>query len=66
MQDLLDAIREKQEFAFEEYKAILDLQCGVDPTAQGEKAASQASDRNYSMYIIELHGLEMENNDGEP
>lgn len=60
LQELLDAIRQKQEFTFDEYKIILDLQCGVDPT-QGEKAASQATDRNYNMYVIELHGLELEN-----
>ncbi|KAI0347837.1 Sec8 exocyst complex component-specific domain-containing protein [Trametopsis cervina] len=57
---LLDTIRKKQEFTFDEYKTILDLQCGVDPTL-GEKGANQASDRNYSMYVIELHGLELEN-----
>ncbi|KAI0785469.1 Sec8 exocyst complex component-specific domain-containing protein [Irpex lacteus] len=58
--DLLDAIRKKQEFSFDEYKTILDLQCGVDPT-QGEKGANQATDRSYSLYVIELHGLELEN-----
>lgn len=60
LQQLLDTIRKKQEFTFDEYKTILDLQCGVDPTL-GEKGANQASDRNYSMYVIELHGLELEN-----
>lgn len=60
LQDLLDAIRVKQEFSFDEYKTILDLLCGVDPT-QGESAAAHATDRNYSMYVIELHGLELEN-----
>lgn len=58
--ELLDAIRVKQEFSFDEYKTILDLLCGVDPT-QGESAAAHATDRNYSMYVIELHGLELEN-----
>jgi exocyst complex component 4 len=57
---LLDTCRQKQEFTFDEYKTILDLQCGVDPT-KGSKAGNQASDRNYSMYVIELHGLELEN-----
>ena len=52
-------MREKQEFSFDEYKVIIDLQCGVDPTL-GEKAAGQATDRNYNMYVIELHGLELE------
>ena len=56
----MDTIRQKQEFSFDEYKIILDLQCGVD-ASKGEKAASQATDRNYSMYVIELHGLELEN-----
>ena len=55
----MDAVRQKQEFSFDEYKVILDLQCGVDPSL-GEKAAGQASDRNYNMYLIELHGLELE------
>ncbi|CAL1695106.1 unnamed protein product [Somion occarium] len=59
-QDLLDVIRQKQEFSFDEYKTLLDLQCGVDPTA-GEYAGAQAVDRNYNMYLIELHGLELEN-----
>ncbi|KAH8099379.1 Sec8 exocyst complex component-specific domain-containing protein [Cristinia sonorae] len=58
--ELLDTIRQKQEFTFEEYKTIIDLQCGVDPTV-GENAAAQATDRNYNMYLIELHGLELEN-----
>ena len=56
----MDAIRAKQEFSFDEYKTVLDLLCGVDPT-QGEAAAAHAADRNYSMYMIELHGLELEN-----
>ncbi|VDB99571.1 unnamed protein product [Peniophora sp. CBMAI 1063] len=57
--DMLDKVRQKQVFSFDEYKVMLDLQCGVDPTL-GEKSASQAMDRNYSMYVIELHGMELE------
>jgi exocyst complex component 4 len=56
---MLDAIRKKQAFTFDEYKVMLDLQCGVDPTI-GEKSASQATDRNYSMYVIDLHGMELD------
>ncbi|EED77762.1 predicted protein [Postia placenta Mad-698-R] len=59
-QNMLDSIRQKQEFSFDEYKAMLDLQCGVDPS-RSEGGGSQASDRNYSMYVIDLHGLELEN-----
>jgi exocyst complex component 4 len=56
---MLDSIREKQLFSFDEYKTMLDLQCGVG-RGQGESGAAQASDRNYSMYVIDLHGLELE------
>ncbi len=59
LQELLDTVRQKQEFTFDEYKAILDLQCGVQASAAG--GAAQATDRNYNMYLIELHGLELEN-----
>ena len=38
---------------------MLNLQCGVDQT-KGQAGISQASDRNYNSYIIELHGLELE------
>ncbi|KAH9857960.1 Sec8 exocyst complex component-specific domain-containing protein [Lenzites betulinus] len=57
--DMLDTVRQKQEFTFDEYKAILDLQCGVQPSHTN--GAAQAADRNYNMYLIELHGLELEN-----
>ena len=57
-QGMLDSVRQKQEFTFDEYKAILDLQCGVQPGLAG--GAAQATDRNYNMYLIELHGLELE------
>ncbi|KAI0720009.1 Sec8 exocyst complex component-specific domain-containing protein [Cerioporus squamosus] len=56
--ELLDAVRQKQEFTFDEYKAILDLQCGVELSRTG--GVAQAADRNYNMYLIELHGLELE------
>jgi exocyst complex component 4 len=52
-------VRSKQAFTFDEYKVMLGLQCGVDPTL-GDAGAQQATDRNYSMYVIDLHGLEME------
>ncbi|KAI0375224.1 hypothetical protein BV20DRAFT_1009421 [Pilatotrama ljubarskyi] len=57
--DMLDAVRQKQEFTFDEYKAILDLRCGVQPSPTN--GVAQAADRNYNMYLIELHGLELEN-----
>lgn len=52
-------VRKKQEFTFDEYKAILDLQCGVELSRAS--GVAQAADRNYNMYLIELHGLELEN-----
>jgi exocyst complex component 4 len=54
---MLDSIRQKQLFSFDEYKTMLDLQCGV---TQAVSRAGQANDRNYSMYVIDLHGLELE------
>lgn len=35
---------------------MLNFQCGVDQSL-GDAGAAQATDRNYSMYLIELHGL---------
>ena len=56
---MLDSIRRKQAFTFDEYKVMLDLQCGVDRTS-GVQSAPKATDRNYSMYVIDLHGMELE------
>lgn len=58
---MIDSIRQKNLFSFDEYKTMLDLQCGVDPTVAG--GAAQATDRNYNMYVIDLHGLELEQSD---
>ena len=53
---MLDQIREKQKFTFDEYKMMLNFQCGVNP-AEGDAGVAKATDRNYNMYVIELHGL---------
>lgn len=58
LQDMLDGIRQKAVFSFEEYQTMLNLQCGV-VTADGEAGIAKALDRNYGMYMIELHGLEI-------
>jgi exocyst complex component 4 len=58
-QGLLDSIRQHQNFTFDEYKTILNLQCGVDRSI-GEAGVAKAADQNYSMYLIDLHGLELE------
>ncbi|KAJ7169705.1 exocyst complex component sec8 [Mycena filopes] len=55
-QDMLDSIRKKQIFTFEEYSTMLGLQCKILPGEEGVKGA----DRNFSMYVIDLHGLEIE------
>ena len=55
---MLEAIHQEQIFTLDEYKTMLDLQCGIDPVL-GDKS-SQTRDRNYSMYVIDLHGLDME------
>ncbi len=56
---MLDGIRQYQPFTFEEYQIMLNLQCGVSPS-EGE---AKALDRNYSMYLIDLHGLQIESGD---
>ncbi|KIK70793.1 hypothetical protein GYMLUDRAFT_32854 [Collybiopsis luxurians FD-317 M1] len=62
--DMLEGIKDRQEFSFDDYQTMLALQCGVDPnpTDPRQSMASQAADRNYSMYVIDLHGLEIEQN----
>ncbi|KAF4623818.1 hypothetical protein D9613_002144 [Agrocybe pediades] len=52
-QEMLDGIRKRQSFTFDEYQTMLNLQCGVDPNRSNE---SRATDH--------LHGLEMEKSDG--
>ena len=61
---MLEGIKDHQEFSFDDYQTMLALQCGVDPnpTDPRQSMASQATDRNYSMYVIDLHGLEIEQN----
>jgi exocyst complex component 4 len=56
---MLDKIRERQTFTFDEYKTMLSFQCGVNPT-EGEAGVAKATDRKYNMYVIELHGLVMD------
>ncbi|KAG1908278.1 Sec8 exocyst complex component-specific domain-containing protein [Suillus fuscotomentosus] len=58
-QGLLDSIRQHQNFTFDEYKTMLNLQCGVDQSI-GEAGAAKAVDHNYSRYLVDLHGLELE------
>lgn len=60
---MLDSIRLKQDFSFDEYKTMLDLQCGVDPSLS-EGTGAQATDKNYNMYVIDLHGLELDDSAG--
>lgn len=56
---MIDSIRRERRYRFEDYQAMLNLQCGVDQT-QGQAGIAQASDRRYNEYAIELHGLELE------
>ena len=56
---MIDGIRQKQRFTFDEYLVMLRLQCGVDQF-QGDPRTSKVTNRDYSMYVIDLHGLEMD------
>jgi hypothetical protein len=51
---MLDTVREKAVFSFEEYKAVLSLQCGVDQSL-GDPAISGTSD--YRLHLIDLETL---------
>ena len=58
---MINNIRQQRldtEYSFEALLAMLNFQCGDDGTA-GEKGAAAATNRNYSMYLIDLHGLEL-------
>lgn len=56
---MLALIRERQTFTFDQYEVMLNLQCGVDQS-RNDRSGTQAIDGNYGMYIIDLHGLELE------
>jgi exocyst complex component 4 len=58
-QNMLALIRKQPTFTFDQYEVMLNLQCGVDQSRK-DRSGAQAADKNYSMYIIDLHGLEME------
>jgi exocyst complex component 4 len=60
-QEMLNGAREKQLFNFDEYQTMLNFQCGVDPS--DAVTVSNATDRDYSSYVVELHGLEMVKSD---
>jgi len=56
---MLEGIRQRQMFSFDEYQTMLNLQCGVNQE-EHEAGIAQATDRNYGMYVIDLHGLVLE------
>ncbi|TFK30822.1 Sec8 exocyst complex component-specific domain-containing protein [Coprinopsis marcescibilis] len=58
-QEMLNGIRKQQTFSFEEYQSMLNLQCGAVPGEASNGNGAKAVDRNYSVYVIELHGLEI-------
>ena len=56
---MLSLIRKQQSFTFDQYEVMLNLRCGVDQSRK-DRSGAQAMDENYDMYIIDLHGLELE------
>lgn len=56
MQKLLDNIKQERIYTFDEYRALIGLQCGVGRDVTG----ISSGDKQYSMYVIELHGIELE------
>lgn len=54
---MLETIRQQQpEFSFEEYKSMLNFQCGVDQTSNDSGPGSS----DFNLYLIELHTLAMD------
>jgi len=53
---MLDAIRRQPEFSFEEYKSMLNFQCGVDQTMSDPGLGSS----DFNLYLIDLHALAMD------
>ncbi|KAF8578412.1 Sec8 exocyst complex component-specific domain-containing protein [Ramaria rubella] len=54
--EMLKDVKKKPRFTFDEYRSMLNFQCGVDQSL-GDAGAAQATDPDYNMYIIQLHGL---------
>lgn len=52
-QQLLEGVKKKPQFSFDDYKSMLYLRCGVDQTL-GDRGVT---DNAVNMYLIELHGL---------
>ncbi|KAF6766580.1 Sec8 exocyst complex component-specific domain-containing protein [Ephemerocybe angulata] len=57
--EMLDGIKQRQAFGFDEYQTMLNLQCAYFP-GDGSTSATKPPDRNYNHYVIELHSLELE------
>ncbi|KAG9018863.1 hypothetical protein FRB90_008800 [Tulasnella sp. 427] len=52
-QQLLESVKKRPQFSFDDYKSMLYLRCGVDQTL-GDRGVT---DNSVNMYLIELHGL---------
>jgi len=53
---MLKGVKKKPQFTFDEYRSMLNFQCGVDQSL-GDAGALQAKDKEYSSYLIQLHEL---------
>lgn len=53
---MLKSIKEKPMFTFEEYRSMLNFQCGVDQSIR-DLASFQAKDPGYNTYLGQLHEL---------
>lgn len=53
---MLKSVKEKPLFTFEEYRSMLNFQCGVDQSIR-DPASVQPKDPAYSTYISQLHEL---------
>lgn len=58
-QEMLASIRKRSQFTLEEYRSMLNFQCGVDQQLE-DRGSMNAVDRNYGAYVTELHALAIE------
>jgi exocyst complex component 4 len=57
---MLEQVQQKPRFTFDEYRSMLNLQCGVDQLAERPAGGS-----DYNMHLMELHALAIDDMDDE-
>lgn len=56
---MIEQVKQKSKFSFEEYRSMLNLQCGIDQSL-GDRASGGS---DYNIYLMELHALAIDEMD---